>query len=117
MNLDFVCARGIQILVLSHFSQNKLIGIVLDVEFIRLNYWLDHKSFFGHCIVLLKSFELLFINRSDIDIPDLFSVKFKMLSLLACFIGLVTKYTVDKIFLNRVITVKISIFIAEIGVD
>jgi hypothetical protein len=117
LNLDFLCAGSINIFVLSDFSQDKLIGIVLNIEFIGLHDWLDHETLFGHCVILLKSLQLLLIDRPDVDIFNFFPVKFKMLLLLADLISLIAEHTMNKIFLHRVITVKIGIFIIEIGVN
>ena len=95
LNLDFVCARRVQIFVLSDFSEDELIWIVLNVEFVGLNNWFDHESFLCHCVILFEPFQLLFIDRPDIDISDFFSVEFKMLFLLTGLISLVTKDAMD----------------------
>jgi hypothetical protein len=114
LNFNLICSRGINVPVLSDLSQNKFVGIVLDVKFIRLDDRLHHKAFLCHSVILVEPFQLLLVNRPDIYISYLFSVKFEMLLFLAGFIRLVTKHTMDQILFNRVVTVKVSIFIIEI---
>jgi hypothetical protein len=65
----------------------------------------------------LQPLQLFFINRSDIDISCFFSMQFQVLFFLIGLVSLVTNDTMDKIFLNTVVTVKIGILVAEIRIQ
>ena len=89
----------------------------MNVEFVGFNDWLYHETLFCHCVILFQSLQLLLIDWPDVDIFNFFPVKLKMLFLLTRFISLVAKHTMNKVFLNRVITVKIGVFVIEIGIN
>ena len=114
LDLNFIGQRTVNISVLCHFFQNELVRIVLNIELFRLDNGFDNKSFLCHSVILLQPLQLFFIDRSDIDISCFFSMQFQVLFFLIGLVSLVTNDTMDKIFLNTVVTVKIGILVAEI---
>lgn len=117
LDLNFIGQRTVDISVLCHFFQNELVRIVLNIELFRLDNGFDNKSFLCHSVILLKPLQLFFIDRSDIDISCFFSMQFQVLFFLIGLVSLVTNDTMDKIFLNTVVTVKIGILVAEIRIQ
>ncbi len=56
LNFDLVLEWGVNVLVLSDFSEDEFIWIVLHVEFIRLDNRFYHDSSLVHWVVFLESF-------------------------------------------------------------
>lgn len=74
LNGNLSSCRGVDVLVLGDFPENELVRVVLDIELIRFYNGFDHKSFFDHGVVFLESFQLFFVNWSDIDTSDFLPV-------------------------------------------